>query len=257
MNDFDKLMEMKNEPMAEQIAVIDDDNPQKAWLLDHGEVELLQYMGDKRAAELNIVNAARQSFGQSSQSMGESENGLVNFLMRERHGTPFEMIQFLFQVKCPIFVAREWMRHRMGSFNEYSGRYTKMMQEYYVPALPQMRQQVGKPGSYTMTPLRNQDKAGRLRHVMDGIMRDCWVKYETLLEAGIAKEVARMVLPVSMYTQFTWSVNTRSLLNFISLRSDDQAMYEIRAYSKTIEGLIRPIIPRTMECFDEHDRMTP
>jgi thymidylate synthase (FAD) len=254
-------MEMKAPeeiPVADQmVAVIGEDNPQKAYLFDYGELELLQYMGDPMGAELNIVNAARQSFGQHSDGMGESENGLVNFLMRERHGTPFEMIQFLFQVKCPIFVAREWFRHRIGSFNEYSGRYTKMKPEFYVPHVNDMRQQTGKPGSYKFNPLRDKNKASRLRAVIEEQSKECWVKYEALLEQRIAKEVARMVLPVNLYTQFTWSVNLRSLLNFISLRSHETAMYEIRQYSKCIEALIQPIVPRTMECFEANDRVTP
>lgn len=257
MNDFEAIMKMVNEPKVEKFSILDEDNPRKAFVLDHGSIELLQYMGDPREAELNIVNAARQSFGQSSTHMGKSENGLINFLMKNHHGTPFEMIQFLFQVKCPIFVTREWMRHRIGSFNEYSGRYTKMMQQHYIPEQAQMRQQVGKPGGYTFTPLRNQNKAEKLRRIIDEMAHECWIKYETLLEAGLAKEVARMVLPVNMYTQFTWSVNLRSLLNFIALRSSEHAMYEIRAYSKTIELLIQPIVPRTMECFDETGRITP
>lgn len=225
----------------------------KLFVLDHGSIELLQHMGD----DLNIVNGARQSFGKSSVNMGKSEAGLINFLMKNRHGTPFELVQFLFQVKCPIFVAREWMRHRIGSFNEYSGRYTKMMREYYIPEQAQMRQQVGKPGGYTFTPLQDEDKVDRLQYTMDEMAHECWTKYEFLLGEGLAKEVARMVLPVNMYTQFTWSVNLRSLLNFISLRSSEHAMYEIRAYSKTIELLIQPIVPRTMECFDEAGRITP
>lgn len=255
MTDFDKLMEMKAEEKVEidPIAVIGEDNPHQAFLLNHGSLELLQHMGD----ELNIVNAARQSFGQSSEVMNKADRGLINFLMRERHGTPFEMMQFLFQVKCPIFVAREWFRHRIGSFNEYSGRYTKMKPEFYVPALKDMRTQTGKPGTYEFKPMRDPTKAFQLATVIEDMGRECWIKYEALLKKGVAKEVARMVLPVSLYTQFTWSVNLRSLLNFISLRSDKTAMYEIRCYSRTIEQLIQPIIPETMKCFEANGRVAP
>lgn len=225
-------------------------------LLDHGSIELLQYMGDTRGAELNIVNAARQSFGKSSQTMDESANGLVNFLMKKHHGTPFEMIQFLFQVKCPIFVAREWMRHRIGSYNEYSGRYTKMIAEYYIPKPVEIREQIGKPGSYKFTPL-HPTTCQNVMQAMETASDSAWETYELLLSFDVAKEVARMVLPLNIYTQFTWSVNLRSLLNFISLRSDDTAMWEIRQYSKTIESLIRPIVPRTMEAFEKAGRVTP
>ena len=144
-----------------------------------------------------------------------------------------------------------------NSFNEYSGRYTKMKPEFYVPHIDNMRQQTGKPGSYQFNPLRDKKKAARLRSVIEEMGKECWVKYEHLLEQKIAKEVARMVLPVNMYTQFTWSVNLRSLLNFISLRSHETAMYEIRQYSKCIEAVIQPIVPRTMECFEASGRVAP
>lgn len=225
----------------------------KVAVLNHGSVELLQKMG----TELNIVNAARQSFGQRSVRLGKKERGLINFLMRERHGTPFEMIQFLFQVKCPIFVAREWFRHRIGSFNEYSGRYTKMKPEFYIPAQKDIRTQTGKPGAYKFEPIGDRAKAAWAEWAIETQSKDCWGAYEQLLDGGVAKELARTVLPLSMYTQFTWSVNLRSLLNFISLRSHETAMYEIRCYSKTIEQLISSIVPVTMECFEKNDRITP
>jgi thymidylate synthase (FAD) len=221
-------------------------------MLDHGEIELLDYMGN----DLHIVNAARQSFGQASTELGEKEVGLINFLMRERHGTPFEMVQFMFQVKCPIFVAREWFRHRIASYNEYSGRYTKMMAEYYIPAREQMRKQTGKPGAYTFEPLSGSE-AAFTRLDIENSCRGAWRVYEELLARGVAKEVARMHLPVNMYTQFTWSINLRSLFNFISLRSHETAMWEIRQYSKTIEDLIRPIVPTAFEAFEKHGRTAP
>ena len=127
--------------------------PSCLGVLDHGHVTLYDWMGD----DLRIVNMARQSFGQESTEIGKEETGLINFLMRERHGTPFEGPVFTFNVKCPIFVAREWFRHRIGSFNEYSGRYSKMINEFYVPALKQMRTQTGKPGNYTFEPMDTTD----------------------------------------------------------------------------------------------------
>ena len=221
-------------------------------ILDHGELRLLDFMGK----DLHVVNAARQSFGWRSEELTKADKGLIGFLMRERHGTPFEMVQFMFQVKCPIFVAREWMRHRWGSFNEYSGRYTKMMKEFYVPTTAQCRTQTGKPGSYKFESLP-LNKATSVQTMIIQSDEDQWGRYETLLEMGVAKEVARMVLPVNQYTQFTWSVNLRALFNFISLRSDESAMWEIRQYSQAIEPMIKEIVPYAWEAFEKNGRIAP
>lgn len=221
-------------------------------ILDHGYIELEEHMG----SDLAIVNNARQSFGKRSDEMSEKDQGLINFLARERHGTPFERVVFAFNVKCPIFVAREWMRHRVGSFNEYSGRYSKMLPEYYVPNLENIRTQVGKPGAYTYTTIPYHAAtiaAGAINASSD----KAWLKYEELMNMGAAKEIARTVLPVNFYTMFTWVVNLRSLMNFISLRSDDNAMWEIRQYSLAIEELIKPVVPVAYNAFVKNGRVAP
>jgi len=226
--------------------------PNKRYVLDHGYVELYDWMGD----DLRIVNMARQSFGQESSTMGDSERGLINFLMRERHGTPFEGPVFTFNVKCPLFVMREWIRHRIASYNEYSGRYSKMMEEFYVPELENIRTQSGKPGSYTFAPTAvHLQQAGQ--HVLRVNSEKSWDQYVELLEQGTAKEVARMVLPVNFYTQFTWVINLRSLLNFISLRSAENAMWEIRQFSHEIENLIYPVVPVAYDTFVKNGRVAP
>jgi len=219
-------------------------------VLDHGYVQLYDYMGD----DLRIVNNARQSFGQTSQEMTEKEVGLIKFLMRNRHGTPFEAVVFQFNVKCPIFVAREWFRHRIGSFNEYSGRYSKMINEFYIPL--NVRSQVGKPGNYTFEPLA-ENLVSLVQCDLQTFCEQAWSKYETYLKMGVAKEVARTVLPVNVYTMFTWTVNLRSLFNFISLRSAENAMWEIRQYSQTIEKAIRPTVPVAYDAFVKSGRITP
>ncbi len=226
--------------------------PIKTPILDHGYVELHDRMGN----DLRIVNMARQSFGQESQEMGEAEKGLINFLARDCHGTPFEGPVFMFNVKCPIFVAREWMRHRIGSFNEYSGRYTKMMSDFYIPSGDQLRSQVGKPGSYHFEPLSAYDQLATQSDIEYSVDQ-AWNMYEVMLRRGVAKEVARMVLPVSIYTQFTWVVNLRALLNFVKLRSDETAMWEIRQYSQAIEAQIETVVPVAMECFENNGRKVP
>lgn len=222
----------------------------KTQVLDHGYVQLYDYMGD----DLRIVNNARQSFGQESESMTEKEVGLIKFLMRNRHGTPFEHVVFTFNIKCPIFVAREWMRHRIGSYNEYSGRYSKMISDFYIP--DNVRSQVGKPGSYKFEPLP-ENLVSLVQNDMGTVCEQTWAKYETYLKMGVAKEVARMVLPVNIYTSFTWTVNLRALFNFISLRSAENAMWEIRQYSQTIEKAIRPTVPVAYDAFVKSGRITP
>lgn len=221
-------------------------------VLDAGYVRLYDHMGN----DLRIVNAARQSFGQESEEMGAKEEGILRFLMKNRHGTPFEHVVFQFNVKCPIFVAREWFRHRIGSFNEYSGRYTKMIPEYYLPAEDAVRSQVGKPGSYTFETLPPEE-ARITRHIMDDNNQRSWHWYESLLRMNVAKEVARMVLPVNMYTMFTWTVNLRALFNFVSLRSHPTAMFEIRQYSLAIEDLVNTTVPIAWEAFNKNGRVSP
>jgi thymidylate synthase (FAD) len=226
--------------------------PKRQALLDHGYVDLYDWMGD----DLRIVNAARQSFGQESTEFGEAEEGLIKFLMRNRHGTPFEAPVFTFNVKAPIFVAREWFRHRISSYNEYSGRYSKMINEFYVPDAEQIRSQTGKPGNYTYEPMDPEDAHG-VQTEMRESGRRAFRLYENLLEDGVAKEVARMILPVNGYTQWTWTVNLRSLLNFISLRSHKDAMWEISQYSEAIEQLIEPIVPVAYRTFNTFGRVAP
>ena len=243
--------------MSESKNALDRDSVGIELVLNKGSVVLEQWMGPtNEVADLNVVNAARQSFGKTSVGMGASEKGLINFLARERHGTPFEMVQFLFQVKCPIFVAREWMRHRIGSYSEFSSRYSKMNTDFYVPNHEQIRTQKGKPGYYVFEAM-SEDEASAVWYSMFECSQNSWDKYEELLDSGVAKEVARMVLPVNMYTSFTWSVNLRSLFNFVSLRSHETALWEIQQYSKAIEKLIKPIVPCAYECFEKNGRKAP
>jgi len=222
----------------------------KVKILDHGYVELLDYMGN----DLRIVNNARQSFGKTAGRLGVSERGLINFLMKNRHGTPFEAVVFTFNIKCPIFVAREWFRHRIGSFNEYSGRYSVMVNDFYIPEY--IRSQKGKPGSYQFTEMDKND----IEHWRGEIGAQCgnaYILYDNMIKAGVAKEVARIVLPLNIYTMFTWTVNLRALFNFINLRSHETALWEIQRYSKQIEYLILPVVPTAYSVFVEHGRVAP
>jgi thymidylate synthase (FAD) len=221
-------------------------------VLDHGFVRLDGHMGD----DLSVVNAARVSFAKRSAAMGPSEEGLIRFLMRERHGTPFEHNAFRFHVKAPIFVAREWMRHRVGSFNEWSGRYAQLEEEFYVPAAEDVRTQVGKPGAYSFEPV-DDDAAQAARDEQRAVYQHAYRAYEAMLARGVARELARNVLPVGIYTQFFWTVNARSLMNFVALRNAEAAQREIRRYAEAVETLFAARMPVTHAAFVANERRAP
>lgn len=213
-------------------------------------------VADSMTSDISVVNAARVSFGKRSDTLADADIGLINFLMRERHGTPFEHNAITFHVKCPIFVAREWFRHRIGSFNEFSARYAEMPNDFFVPEACEMRTQVGKPGSYTFEQLRPAVAEAAVE-IMEGVNRWAWDAYKHLLDHGVAKELARSVLPMGTYTQFYWTVNARSLMNFLSLRSAETAQREIREYSRAIEPMFQQLMPHTYEAWIKNGRIAP
>jgi thymidylate synthase (FAD) len=221
-------------------------------VLDHGFVRLDASMAD----DLSVVNSARVSFAQHSSEMTQREEGLVRFLIRERHGSPTEHNAFRFHIKCPIFVCREWQRHRIGSFNEWSARYSQLEPEFYVPAAEDVRTQVGKPGSYSFEPVGDA-LAEHTREAQLSVYRAAYETYLELLEQGVAKEVARNVLPVAIYTQFYWTVNARSLMNFVSLRNSETAQREIRRYAEAVEHFFAEKMPVTHAAFVANERRAP
>lgn len=225
----------------------------KLPVLDKGFVRLVQ----ANANDLNVVNSARVSFGQHSDEMGVSEAKLIGFLMRERHGTPFEHNHFMFHVKAPIFVVREWFRHRIGwSYNELSARYTELEHEAYVPAIQNIRTQTGKPGAYTFESMDTETSEDMRRRLQLSYMLS-FNTYNRLLADGVAKEVARNVLPVATYTQFYATTNARALMNFFRLRGDSTAQWEIQQYSKAMEEIFAAHMPVTHQSFVLHGREAP
>jgi thymidylate synthase (FAD) len=226
--------------------------PDSIDVLDHGFVRLDAVLAD----DLSVVNAARVSFGARVDEMDDRNAGLVRFLMRERHGTPFEHNFFRFHIKAPLFVTREWQRHRVGSFNERSGRYSELPDEFYVPAAGDVRTQVGKPGAYTFEPLPDAVTA-QVREGIAASYAESYRRYQELLAADVAKEVARSVLPVGLYTEFYWSVNARSLMNFLSLRNAPTAQHEIRVYAEAAERHFAEAMPVTHAAFVEQGRTAP
>jgi thymidylate synthase (FAD) len=207
-------------------------------VLDKGFVDLVDTMGN----DLSIVRAARVSYGKDSTDP-EKDKKLINFLLKNDHGTPFEHTSLTFHVKAPIFVTRQWMRHRIGnSFNEISGRYMEMKEEFYIPS--SLRTQIGK--NYQYTPLLNSTNG------IDKIIKHyetTFKFYKELLTNGVAKEQARAVLPLGMYTEFYWTVNTRSLMNFITLRLEEHAQEEIREYARVLLEYFKETFPWTCEAF--------
>ena len=208
------------------------------------------------ADDLSVVNGARVSFARRKEEMDESDEGLIRFLMRHKHGTPFEHNAFRFHVRCPIFVAREWFRHRVGSFNEFSMRYARASDEFYVPQPEDVRTQIGKPGAYSFEPV-SDELAEQTRERLQEVYEAAYRAYEELVEAGVAREVARAALPVGAYTEFYWTVNARSLMNFVSLRNSETAQREIRRYAEACERFLEEQMPATYAAFVANDRTAP
>ena len=221
-------------------------------VLDHGFVRL----DDAMAGDLSVVNGARVSFARHKTEMDDSDAGLIRFLMRERHGTPFEHNSFRFHIRAPIFVAREWFRHRVGSFNEFSMRYAKATDDFYVPEPDDVRSQVGKPGAYSFEPVE-AGVAETAREEMRAVYEAAFSAYERLVELGVARELARSVLPVGAYTEFYWTVNARALMNFLSLRNSETAQREIRRYAEACEQFLAEKMPVTHAAFVANDRTAP
>jgi thymidylate synthase (FAD) len=234
-------------PVLQEAALSDTVVP----VLDKGFVALDAAL----ASDLAVVNGARVSFNQESDELTERDEGLIRFLIRERHGSPFEHGYFRFLVKAPIFVVREHHRHRAGhSYNEWSGRYSKMEPEFYVPE--NVRTQVGKPGAYSFEPVDDETRAATQREIREQGER-AFQAYERLLEQGVAKEVARAVLPLSTYTKYYWSCNPRSLMHFCGLRNNESAQFEIQQFAAAAESFLERLMPVTHAAFLANDRTAP
>jgi len=211
-------------------------------VLDKGFVRLSDFMG----GDLRAVQSARVTFGSVSKG-DDRDKKLIEYLLAHAHFTPFEHCVFQFHVKCPIFVARQWMRHRWGSYNEVSARYTEVKDEFYVPQSFRAQDNKNKQGSISSDSL---DQAKLLADYSAAIEAS-FTAYRKLIDAGVAREMARLTLPVSQYTQFYWTVNARSLFNFLALRADAHAQAEIRAYAEAIIEIFRQKMPWTLESFEK------
>jgi thymidylate synthase (FAD) len=214
------------------------------------KIELL----DHCASDLAVVNAARVSLDKWHDEMEQGDDKLIHFLLKNHHGTPFEHGHFRFRVEAPIFVFREWHRHRVGhSYNEMSGRYTEMEKLFYMPDC--VRVQTGKPGAYTFE--ERPQMTGAVQTRMIRVFEEAWSAYEELLAQGVAKEQARIVLPLALYSKMIWSCNPRSLMHFVSLRADEQAMEEIRTLANAAAMHFDEIMPVTSEAFFNNGCVAP
>ena len=216
----------------------------------HGFVELESSSG----SDLDIVNAAKVSFAKQSSDFGDAEKGILNFLIRERHGSPFEHNYFKFHVRAPIFVIREWQRHRIGSYNEESGRYVELRPDFYIPE--NSRIQEGKPGAYTFTE-GTKEQTDLIRRSITAASETAFSRYQKMIDEGVAKEQARLVLPLNIYSEFYFSCNARSLMNFLELRMAPNAMYEIRKYAEALYELWAKVMPATANAFEYNGFMAP
>lgn len=212
-------------------------------VLDKGFVRLVEFMG----GDQGVVDAARVSYGGKSKGE-EADRKLIAYLLKHKHESPFEHSFFKFHVSCPIFVMRQWIRHRMASYNEISARYTEVKDEFYVPSKWRAQDLKNKQGSVETPTL---DHAA-LTKLFEAQVASAMDAYKKLLAAGVAREMARMVLPVNAYTEFYWTVNARALMNFLSLRADVHAQWEIQQYAEALAGSFKAKMPWTYDAFVLH-----
>jgi thymidylate synthase (FAD) len=238
-----------------RVLALDDRLGREIPVLNHGFVRLVDYMGD----DGSIVEAARVSYGQGTRSVRD-DRALIRYLLSHAHTTPFEMAELKLHVKLPIFVARQWIRHRTASVNEYSARYSILDREFYVPDERAVAAQSKSNRQGRGDPLPPEEAARAVRRMSEGAER-AYVDYQELLAedaadgegtAGLARELARSVLPVSYYTQWFWKVDLHNLLRFLELRLDEHAQWEIRQYADAIASLVREWVPVTWEAFRDY-----
>ncbi len=216
-------------------------------VLNHGFIRLVDYMG----GDESIVQAARVSYGKGTKTVSEDRT-LIRYLMRHQHTTPFEMVEFKFHVKLPIFVARQWIRHRTANVNEYSGRYSIMPEEFYVPdeSVIKFQNRSNKQGrdSEEVPP----EVRKRVLEILLEEQKSAFTGYQEMLENNIARELARINLPLSLYTQWYWKIDLHNLFHFLKLRMDKHAQYEIRVYAEKMAEIVKTVVPIAYEAFEDY-----
>ena len=229
-------MQSTNVPPTNHIRVLDG---------GQGWIGLIDHMG----TESTITNAARVSFGKMKETFDEKDEKLLKYLIENKHLTPLEHVKFTFSVHCPLFVARQWHRHRMESISEISRRYTEVDMEYYIPEKFRVQSENNKQASVEDSVIEKNQEACEIYAKFTEALH---LAYEKLLELGVCKEQARGILPQTMFTTFWATVDLRNLLHFIELRDDDHAQKEIREYAKAMKELIRPYVPHVVEYIEKN-----
>ena len=224
--------------------------------LDHGFVRVVDYMGD----DSSIVQAARVSYGKGTKQVNQ-DKGLINYLMRHRHTTPFEMCEIKFHIKLPIFIARQWIRHRTANVNEYSARYSILDKEFYIPELKNIAPQSSQNHQGRSNDVLSEQESIEVLNILKEDAERCYRNYEILMNEdengnridesrqGIARELARMNLNLNFYTQWYWKVDLHNLLHFLSLRADSHAQYEIRVFADIMLDIVKRWVPNTYDAF--------
>jgi len=219
-------------------------------VLDHGFVRVIDYMGDDGA----ICQAARVSYGKGTKSV-QNDEGLIRYLMRHWHSTPFEMCEIKLHVKLPVFVARQWIRHRTANVNEYSARYSILDREFHIPAPEQLAAQSTINNQGRGAPLTAEESA-RVLEILKTDAARCYDHYEEMIsddgKQGLARELARMNLPMNIYTQWYWKVDLHNLFHFLRLRADLHAQYEIRVYAEEISRIVADWVPYAHRAFEDY-----
>ena len=228
-------------PAAEEI--LDKEYP----VLDKGFVRLVDYFG----GDQRIVQSARVSYGEGTKSVSQ-DGALIDYLLRHQHTSPFEQVVMTFHVKMPIFVARQWVRHRTGRMNEVSGRYSIMKDEFYVPAEDKVSPQSTDNKQGRATEAFDKDTADKIITKLEEGQKAAYESYNELIDSGLAREIARINLPLSLYTEFYWEMDLHNLFHFLKLRLDSHAQYEIRVYAEVILEICKKVAPMATESFINH-----
>lgn len=216
-------------------------------VLDKGFVRLVDYLGgDER-----IVQAARVSYGEGTKSYRE-DAGLIDYLLRNRHTSPFEQVVLTFHIKMPIFIARQWVRHRTARLNEISGRYSVMKDDFYIPAPRDVSPQSNDNKQARAPEPFAPEKAEEIRRALEAGQKSAYKEYSALIDAGLAREVARINLPLSLYTEIYWQIDLHNLFHFLELRLGAHAQKEIRLYAQTLLEIAKKAAPRACESFERH-----
>ena len=227
-------------------------------VLEHGFIRVIDYMGD----DSSIVQSARVSYGKGTKKIS-NDKGHIKYFMRHRHTTPFEMCEIKFHIKLPIFIARQWIRHRTANVNEYSARYSILDKEFYIPSAENLAAQSAINNQGRGDALTD-DEASNVIQILKKDAEQTYSNYETLLnessegniiderKSGIARELARMNLTLNTYTQWYWKIDLNNLLHFLALRADDHAQYEIRVYADAMLDIVKKWVPLTYEAFEDY-----